>query len=148
MIHVEVSDVIKAPRDRVYDLNANYWDWTKLFPDMKSVRLVRKEGDCVILEVDDVREGLVALTQRAIPPDRIEREVKRRSLEGRAVYSFESLSPNSTRMTLTFDVSLRGKYKLASLFARRIIVQRLKEFIFEPVKNASARTDTHSKNTV
>ncbi len=147
MIHIEVSDVIQAPRDKVFEVNANYQNWTNIFPDMKSVRLIREEGEKTILEVDDIAEGVVKLTQRTFLPDRIEREINRHSLDGKATYTFEILSDNSSRMNLSFDVSLKGKYRLGSLFAKGIIIKRLKEFIFEPVKRATTQSITSTQNT-
>jgi hypothetical protein len=120
----------------VFELYANYTNWTKIFPDIRSVKLLRKEGDKSVLVVEDTQEGPANLTIRAIPPDRIESEISRKSLEGKAIYTFESLSASTTRMNLTFDVSLKGVYRLGTPFAERIIAGVLRKFIFEPLKRA------------
>jgi hypothetical protein len=56
MIHTSTSMLIRAPRERVFALYANWQDWPRLFHDtIRGVRLIRAEGDVRAIDVDHVQ---------------------------------------------------------------------------------------------
>jgi hypothetical protein len=58
MLHMEVSTTVQAPRETVAAVYAEYTSWPRLFPTISAVRLVRREGPTLVLEVDHL-EGKV-----------------------------------------------------------------------------------------
>jgi hypothetical protein len=47
MVHVEVSDIIMVPMDKLYVLMSDYTNWPRLFSQYTGILLIRKEGDTV-----------------------------------------------------------------------------------------------------
>jgi hypothetical protein len=58
MLRVTTSIVIDAPRDLVSEIYADYIAWPRLFPTISGVRLLRRDGEKLVLEVDHVEGKL------------------------------------------------------------------------------------------
>jgi hypothetical protein len=72
MIEAVVSEHVNAPADRVRVLYRDPDNWARLFPaTIRSARVVRKEGDTTVVEVDHV-EGKVMNILRDISSTRTE----------------------------------------------------------------------------
>ena len=56
---VKTSLVMAVPPERAYDVYADYAGWPRVFPTISAVRLVRRAGNSVVLEVDHRSEGKV-----------------------------------------------------------------------------------------
>jgi hypothetical protein len=63
--------MVDAPRETVLDVYADYRGWPGLFPTISGVRLLRREGAKLVLEVDHV-EGKVLNELVVRPPDAID----------------------------------------------------------------------------
>jgi hypothetical protein len=71
MLHAEVSTIVEAPPETVLDVYADWSGWPRLFPTISGVRLLRREGAKLVLEVDHV-EGRVINELVVRLPDTLE----------------------------------------------------------------------------
>ena len=134
-MRVTMSTVIRAPRDRVFAIYANYRDWPKIFPTIKGVRLVRDDGDVKLLEIDH-REGLVPNTLRLRPPDVIAVDEIKRRYTGTFTNTFE-VAPGGTRYTVAADTHLKGGYKLATPLVAGYVRHQLVTLVLDPIKQCA-----------
>jgi uncharacterized membrane protein len=118
MIHTEVSGEIKAPRERVYEVGADYANWPKHFPFIESARLVTEGNERLIETVQQIRKGktrLVKIRQRLASPEKIEEEIqidKRITLL--IVRIYESVE-DGTRLSITGYLKYRQAGALYSI---------------------------------
>ena len=82
MLHVAVSDTVRPPRRTVLDVYGDYAGWPDLFPTISGVRLLRREGDKLVLEVDHV-EGKVLNELLVRPPDTLDLWEEKRHYDAR-----------------------------------------------------------------
>ena len=147
MVHLEISNVIRAPLDKVFVLATEYENWPTIFPDMKSVRLVRQAYGEIVLEVNYDSGGIITLIQRAGAPKKIVTDIRRRGVYGQSIYTFEDL-PEGTRVTLALNVKLEGLYRLLEPFVQGYIRKRLKTLSLEPLKKAAEASATESTSNL
>jgi hypothetical protein len=137
MMRVDATTVIKAPKETVSDLYAEYTNWPSLFPTIKGVRLIHQEASKKILEIDHV-EGKVINEMVVRSPDEIDLwEVKRR-YTARFLNRFESI-PGGTRFAVSGEIHLKGIAKLLQPFLRGYVRRQMERWQLQPVK-AEAET--------
>lgn len=136
MIHTEVSEVIGAPREKVFAISTKSEIWPKIYPHIKSVRRLREQYGEISLELDSVRGGLITLVQRKRAPEKVVEDMKNHKVRGKSSYTFESL-PEGTRVTLSFDLEMIGLYKLLAPFAKGYIKKQLMALVLSPLKKAA-----------
>lgn len=64
---VKTSLVVNVPPERVYDIYADYAGWPRVFPTISAVRLVKRTGKSVVLEVEHRTAGKVRNELRLQP---------------------------------------------------------------------------------
>jgi|GEM_PF-1463517 hypothetical protein len=136
LTHVEVSDTIDIPKDRLFSLMSDYNNWPKLFPNScTSVKLIRKEGDMEYIEMGDRRYGKVTEMHRVIPPDEIYIEEYTPNWTGIFVNLFESLPDGRTRLTLKVDIKGNNLlFRLIDPFSKSYVRNRVRNQIHEEIK--------------
>ncbi len=140
MIHVDVGTVIKAPKETVSDVYADYSNWPSVFPTINGVRLIRREGSRQILEIDHA-EGKVVNEMVVRSPDEIDLwEIKRR-YTARFLNRFQAV-PGGTRFAVSGEIYLRGIAKLLQPFLRGYVRRQMERWQLRPVK-AAAEKRTH-----
>ena len=132
MLHVEVSTTVKAPRQTVLDIYADYAGWPRLFPTISGVRLVRREGAKLVLEVDHV-EGKVVNELLVRPPDTLELWEEKRRYDARFSNRFENV-PGGTRFTVRGDIYLKGWARLLQPLLRGYVRRQIERLQLRPVK--------------
>jgi len=138
MLHVEVSDTVRAPRQTVLDVYADYSGWPDLFPTISGVRLLRREGDKLVLEVDHV-EGKVLNELLVRPPDTLDLWEEKRHYAARFLNRLEP-APGGTRWTVDGDIYLKGWARLLRPFLRGYVRRLIRRLQVQPVKaEAEAR---------
>jgi hypothetical protein len=138
MLHVEVSDTVRAPRQTVLDVYADYSGWPDLFPTISGVRLLRREGDKLVLEVDHV-EGKVLNELLVRPPGTLELWEEKRRYDARFTNRLEP-APGGTRWTVDGDIHLKGWARMLRPFLRGYVRRRIRRLQVQPVKaEAEAR---------
>ena len=135
---VVASTTVSAPPATVCDVYAEYRSWPRLFPTINGVRLLRREGAALVLEVDHL-EGTVINELLVRPPDEISlREVHRR-FDALFLNRFQAI-PGGTRFTVTGEIHLNGVARLLQPFLPSYVRKRMERLQLQPVKaEAEAR---------
>jgi hypothetical protein len=138
VLQVEVSTMIKAPRQTVLNIYADYPSWPRLFPTISAVRLLGREGPKLVLEVDHV-EGKVINELVIRPPDAIDLWEEKRRYDARFRNRFENV-PDGTRFTVRGEIHLKGWARLLQPFLRGYTRRHMQRLQLQPVKaEAEAR---------
>jgi uncharacterized membrane protein len=136
LTYVEVSDIIRAPREKVFSLGTDFASWPKIYPHIKSVRVLRYAHGEILLELESSVGGRLAVAQRTRPSEKIVEDMKGAQMRGKTIYTFEAL-PQGTRVTLEFDARLKGLYKILGPFVKAHIRKRLMKQVIGPMKRAA-----------
>lgn len=138
MMQVVASTMVSAPKATVSDVYGEYPSWPRLFPTINGVRLLRREGATLVLEIDHT-EGTVVNELLVRSPDEISlREVHRR-FDALFLNRFETI-PGGTRFTVSGEFHLKGFAKLLQPFLRGYARRRMERLQLQPVKaEAEAR---------
>ena len=136
MILAVVSEHVNAPADRVRALYQNPDNWPRLFPaTIRSARVVRREGDTTVVEVDHV-EGKVMNILRDISITRIDLVEFKRRYDASFVNEFIP-EGEGMRYRLTASVRLKWPYRLTGPFVKPLVVARMRRYVVEPLKVAA-----------
>jgi uncharacterized membrane protein len=118
-LHVEVSHVVKAPREKVYAAYADFEAWPKWSRQATVVRVVGREGGTVSIESETVSDGRprIAVAKLTLsPPEGVETERETRLTRARRTVRFEEV-PEGTKVTAVLDFRVKGPW--AWIFATR-----------------------------
>jgi Polyketide cyclase / dehydrase and lipid transport len=138
VLHVEVSTMVEASPETVLDVYADWSGWPRLFPTISGVRLLRREGEKPVLEVDHV-EGRVINELVVRPPDTLELWEEKRRYNARFSNRFEAV-PGGTRFTDRGDIYLKGWARLLQPFLPWYVRRLMRRLQLQPVKaEAEAR---------
>ena len=141
MIDAVVSEHVSAPADRVRALYRDPDNWARLFPaTIRGARVVRKEGDTTVVEVDHV-EGKVVNILRDISSTRIELVEFKRHYDATFVNEFIP-EGEGMRYRLTASVRLKWPYRLAAPLIKPLVLRRMRRYVVEPLK-AAAESEPH-----
>jgi hypothetical protein len=140
MLHVEVATTVKAPRQTVLDVYADYASWPRLFPTISGVRLQRREGAKLVLEVDHA-EGKVINELLVRPPGTLELWEEKRRYDARFTNRFEPV-PGGTRFTVDGDIYLKGWARLLQPGLGGYVRRQIERLQQQPVK-AEAEARAH-----
>jgi hypothetical protein len=131
-IGTQVSTVVHAPPEAVYETYADHSNWPRIFPTIRAVRLIRRDRTRVVLEIDHV-ESKVVNELVLHPLDRIDlREVKRR-YDVWFVNRFEAAS-GGTRFTVIGEVRLKGWARVVGPVLRWYVRRQMRRLQLQPVK--------------
>jgi Polyketide cyclase / dehydrase and lipid transport len=138
VLQVEVSTTVQAPRQMVFDVYADYASWPRLFPTISAVRLLRREGPTLVLEVDHV-EGKVINELTVRPPAALDLWEEKRRYDARFRNRFETV-PGGTRFTARGEIHLKGWARLLRPVLRGYVRRKMQRLQLQPVKaEAEAR---------
>lgn len=138
MLQVEVSTTVRAPRQTVLEVYADYQRWPDLFPTISGVRVLRREDAKLVLEVDHV-EGTVLNELVVRPPDELDLWEDKRRYDARFRNRFEPIA-EGTRFTARGDIHLKGWVRLLQPFLGGFVRRRMQRLQLQPVKaEAEAR---------
>ncbi len=118
-MHVEVSYVVKAQREKVYAAYTDFEAWPKWSRQATTVRVVGREGGIVSIESETVSGGRSSITVAKLtlsPPEGVETKGERRLTRTRRTVRFEDV-PEGTKVTAVLDVWVKGPW--AWIFAPR-----------------------------
>jgi hypothetical protein len=138
VLQVEVSTRVQAPRETVLDVYADYQGWPRLFPTISGVRLLRREGPKLVLEVDHV-QGKVVNELVVRPPDQLDLWEEKRRYDARFRNRFATV-PGGTRFTVRGEIHLKGWARLLQPFLGGYVRRQMQRLQLQPVKaEAEAR---------
>jgi uncharacterized membrane protein len=118
-LHVEVSHVVKAQREKVYAAYTDFEAWPKWSRRSTAVRVVGREGDTVNIESETMsgeRPRIAMAKLKLSPPEGVETEGETRFTRTRRTVRFEDV-PGGTKVTAVLDVQVKGRW--ASIFVPR-----------------------------
>lgn len=138
MLQVEASTTVDAPKETVLDVYADYRSWPGLFPTISGVRLLRREGAKLVLQVDHV-EGKVINELVVRPPDAIDLWEEKRRYDAWFLNRFETV-PGGTRFTVRGEIYLKGWARLLRPFLSGFVRRQMRRLQLQPVRaEAEAR---------
>lgn len=136
MIEAVVTEHVNAPADRVRELYRDADNWARIFPaTIRSARVVRREGDTTVVEVDHV-EGKVVNILRDVSRTRTDLVEFKRRYDATFVNEFIP-EGEGMRYTLRASVRLKWPYRLAAPFIRPLALARMRRYVVEPLKAAA-----------
>ena len=109
-MHLEVSVVVKAPREKVYAAYTDFESMPKWAKMSDPVRVVKREGDTVYLASGGTSRERGQTTGRRLklsPPGMVESESERRFTRTKREVAFEEVT-EGTRVTAKLDVQVKG----------------------------------------
>jgi uncharacterized membrane protein len=132
-LRVQVSQLVKAPKEKVFEAYVDFDSTPRWSDTTGKVRVVGRSGNAVTLEVEaHTRNGPRTVTREAVltPPNRVVIESESRSARTKGTVSFESV-PGGTLVTSTVEVALKG----------------LRRFVFRPAFGEEAETSARRNLT-
>jgi uncharacterized membrane protein len=118
-MHVEVSIVIRAALDKVYSAYTDFESMPKWSKQLTTVKVAKREGDAVYLEVGGVPDGKqrrAARKLRLLQSNRIESESETRFTRTKRTVMFDEV-PEGTKVTAMLNVQVKGAW--AKIFTTR-----------------------------
>ena len=135
MMKVKTSIQVAAPPETVFGVYADYRIWPWLFPTIRAVRLIRRDGPKLVLEVDHV-EGQVVNELVLSPPQELRLWEEKRRYDALFVNRFDPI-PSGTRFTATGIIRLKGAGRLLRPFLGGLARRRMQRLQLQPVKIAA-----------
>jgi hypothetical protein len=131
-MRVQVSALIRAPRDSVSRLYADFLGWGDLFPTISAVRVVRRAGPKVVLEVDHV-EGVVLNVLEYRSVGEIELWESKRRYDATFSNRFEIVA-DGTLFTVLGNIELKGWARLLRPFLGGYVRAQMRRYQLAPIK--------------
>jgi len=107
---VEVSRVIKAPRDKVWEVATDPESMLEWWPGTKSVEVLNREGNSMTIRgtgTEAGREVTMTETWTLHPQETIEIEILEGPARGRTIQTYEE-APEGTKVTWSSDIRFKG----------------------------------------
>jgi len=110
-LHVEVSFIVKARREKVYAAYTDFENWPKWSREV-STKIIGREGNVITVQSETVsarrpRTAVARLT--TFPPERVETEGETRFTRTRRLVRFEEV-PEGTKVTASLDAFVKGRW--------------------------------------
>jgi hypothetical protein len=134
-VRTAAAVTIRAPRERLVKLYLDYQHWSQLFPTIREARLVKHNGDHIVLDVDRRNDGHVVSVLRPLSPYEIELDERQSQFSAEFINRFET-EGDDTRVIVTANVRLKGAYALLAPFLGAYIRHRIRRFVLEPMRAA------------
>jgi len=125
-----------VPPERAYDVYADYAGWPRVFPTISAVRLVRRAGNSVVLEVDHRSEGKVRNELVLQPKRQLELRESKRRYDARFLNRFDPIN-SGTRVSVAGDIRLKGLVRLLSPLLGWYVRRLIQRFTLHPIKIAA-----------
>jgi uncharacterized protein YndB with AHSA1/START domain len=111
-MHLEVSSTAKVPLHKAFRAYTDFESIPKWWTPVVAVKVTKREGDTVRLEIEGVSGGgrrKVLREVRLSPPYRAESENETRFTRTKREISFEEV-PEGTKITAKLDVRVKGAW--------------------------------------
>ena len=127
MPKVEVSRVMKVPREKVWEVAADPESMLEWWPGSESVDILSREGNTLTVRGTGIEAGRkVTMTEtwKLYPPEKIEIEILEGPVRGRTIQTYEEV-PEGTKVTWSSDISFKGV--LGKILGRLLVGSKLEE---------------------
>ena len=88
LIYTELSDVVRVPRDTLFDFMTDNNNWRKTYPNVALVTPKENQYGETLLEITESDGEVYTVEQRFRRPDKLVRVIRGRAVEGLATYAF------------------------------------------------------------
>jgi len=127
MPKVTVSRVIKAPREKVWEVASDPKTMLEWWPGSESVEILSRESNTLTVRGVGTMEGRKATmteTWTLYPPEKIEQEIFEGPIRGRGIQTYEEV-PEGTKVTWYSDISFKGV--MGKIFGSLLVGSKLQE---------------------
>lgn len=109
-MHFEVCIMVKVPRGKAFAAYTDFEAMPKWSERRDAVKVLKREGDTVLLETSLHRSGRKGLREvRLTPPERVESHGETRFARTESVVSFEETA-GGTKVTASLEVRFKGHW--------------------------------------
>ncbi len=136
MIYTEVSEVIRVPRNQLFDFMTDHSNWRKTYPNVASVKRRETDFGDTLLDITDSDGENYKVVQRTRRPDKLVREIRKRDTQGWASYTLSTL-PEGTFVTFTFQMKFRGLLGVLTPLVKNFARKHTRAAYFDPLKRAA-----------
>ena len=120
-MHIEQTQVVKAPREEVFQTFADFETWPKFSTFFTKVTVTERAGNTAHFDTEvKVMGRKTRRTEKMIltPPEQVQFQGEMAGSTNTTVWKFEPV-PEGTRLTAVLDVQLKGWAKVLGPFAKR-----------------------------
>ena len=146
MPKTEISEVIKAPRAKVWEVAANPESMLEWWPGSKSVEILSREGNTMTIRgvgESGGREATMTEKWTLHPQEKIEFEFLEGPIRGTSIQRFEEV-PEGTKVTWSSDIKFKGV--LGGLMAR-LLWSKVKDSLGEPLEGLAKYIESQLSST-
>ena len=140
MPKIHFEKIVKADRNRVFDIAANYEEFEKTLPQYFPSIRVRSQRDNVAVVEEHLRvagKELVMMTKHVTTyPELHEVFVIGGDAKGSVITEKYETVPEGTKITVDADIKLKGVMKIAGLFGKKKILNSFSKIMDEFAKIA------------
>jgi uncharacterized protein YndB with AHSA1/START domain len=139
-MRMEQAQVVKAPRERVYQTWIDYEAWPTFSGLFTRVTVTERTGNIVLVEAEVKVMGRKASRierHELTPPEKIEVRGETEGATNRTVWTLESV-PEGTVLTAVLEADLKGVYRVLGPFAQRRLRSLLREWMQGLARHAEA----------
>lgn len=140
MPKIHFEKIVKANRERVFDIAANYEEFEKTLPQYFPSIRVRSQRDNVAVVEEHLRvagKELVMMTKHVTTyPELHEVFVIGGDAKGSIITEKYEVVPEGTKIIVDADIKLKGVMKIAGLFGKKKILNSFSKIMDEFAKLA------------
>ena len=140
-MHIEQTQIVKAPREKVFQAWTDYEavpKWQTLFT---SVKVAKRDGNTVYLDLEVNMRGRKAMrTEKHLltPPERVDVEGEMEGITNTSVWKFDSL-PEGSRVTVKVEASLPLRLKVIAPLVKHQFQALVREWLQDLAKYVEAK---------
>lgn len=140
-MHIEQTQVVKAPREQVFQTWTDYEEvpkWQTLFT---SVKVAKRDGNTVHLDMEVNMRGRRAIrTEKHIlrQPQRVDVEGEMEGITNTSVWKFES-APEGSRVTVIIEARLPWRLKVMGPLVKRQFQALVRDWMQDLAKYVEAK---------
>jgi len=140
-LHIEQTQVVKAPREQVFQTWTDYEEvpkWQTLFT---SVKVAKRDGNTVHLDMEVNMRGRRAIrTEKHIlrQPQRVDVEGEMEGITNTSVWKFES-APEGSRVTVIIEARLPWRLKVMGPLVKRQFQALVRDWMQDLAKYVEAK---------
>ena len=142
MPKIHFEKIVKADRNRVFDVAANYEEFEKTLPQYFPSIRVRSQRDNVAVVEEHLRVAgreLVMMTKHVTTyPELHEVFVIGGDAKGSQIIEKYEVVPEGTKIIVDADIKLKGVMKIAGLFGKKKILNSFSKIMDEFAKIAES----------
>ena len=140
-MRIDCSQVVKAPREQVFQTFSDLETFPKFFDPFKRVTATERAGNRVTWEIEAMFRGRIAKrTEKWVmtPPEQILVDGKIEGITNRSVWKFEPIA-EGTRVTGTMEFQLKWWMKALRPIVKRQIQALVRNYMETFAKHVEAK---------